>query len=568
MIVLTREYVKAGMARAVPGAFYDRDEKAWVLPDPTPRAAIVALKLFPGIEHDYPELYELRAELLRDVSPVDYSAGLAMHREFPRVEAAMAKRGYSLDEPNVEVPGLGKTYQRIDLSYADGILRMHDAFYLGWSRGLGKTLGTACLIDSLDCGATLVVAPNQAKTNTWADELAWATPWLHVLVLGNTEAQRDRTLAQAKRWYQAGVSFVLIVHYEALAVIAGKRKNSKGKSVGVLDGWKNLRITWDMKVLDEGHRIANPDALQSKAAKKVPADKSLILSGSVFQNAWEELFSPLQFLFPRRFKSRWRDFNDRFLDYVDSGYGKVCVGVKEGQEDALREELGVYMVIRDKESKAIPEVVKVPLNPGQRVAYDTLVEECLAELEDGTRVKAEVGIAMLTRLRQMATGLDIFSSDITDSSKLDAAEATIHKYLPRGDDFVVFCWYKPSAYRLAERLAAAGVESFVVTGDVPMKERTDLIHRFQKGERRVFIGTIPTMGESINLQCANHVVRIDRSYNPAANLQAVDRVDRQGQRRTVYLTDIIAEDTVDELVVLPNLANKEALRAMILGGTA
>jgi SNF2 family DNA or RNA helicase len=72
------------------------------------------------------------------------------------------------------------------------------------------------------------------------------------------------------------------------------------------------------------------------------------------------------------------------------------------------------------------------------------------------------------------------------------------------------------------------MDSWVVTGDVP--RRTAPRHpRFQAGERRVFIGTIPTLGESVNLQRANHVIRVDRSFNPALNQQAVDRVDRQGQ---------------------------------------
>ena len=61
---------------------------------------------------------------------------------------------------------------------------------------------------------------------------------------------------------------------------------------------------------------------------------------------------------------------------------------------------------------------------------------------------------------------------------------------------------------------------------------------------------------------------MDRSFNPAMNQQAVDRCDRQGQKRGVYLTDIVAENTVDDLVVLPNLANKDALRGVVFGGTS
>jgi SNF2 family DNA or RNA helicase len=196
-----------------------------------------------------------------------------------------------------------------------------------------------------------------------------------------------------------------------------------------------------------------------------------------------------------------------------------------------------------------------------------MVETLFAELPDGTRLKAGVGVALLTRLRQIATGLDSFNAaELRDSSKLDAAVATITNHWHRGDDYVVFGWYKASMVALQSRLAELGIDACLITGDVPPKDRTQIIRDFQNGKYRVLIGTIPTMGESINLQNANHVIRVDRSFNPAMNQQAVDRCDRQGQQRTVYLTDIIAENTVDDLVVMPNLANKQALRAVVFGG--
>jgi SNF2 family DNA or RNA helicase len=79
------------------------------------------------------------------------------------------------------------------------------------------------------------------------------------------------------------------------------------------------------------------------------------------------------------------------------------------------------------------------------------------------------------------------------------------------------------------------------------------------------IGSIATMGESVNLQRANRVIRIELSFNPALNQQAVDRCDRQGQERTVYCHDIVARNTVDTAVVEPTLGNKEALRAVVFG---
>lgn len=82
----------------------------------------------------------------------------------------------------------------------------------------------------------------------------------------------------------------------------------------------------------------------------------------------------------------------------------------------------------------------------------------------------------------------------------------------------------------------------------------------------MFIGTISTLGESVTLHRANNAIFLDRSWNPAANQQAEDRIYRIGQERPVTITHIVAKDTVDEENVLPALADKQALRRMILGG--
>ena len=50
--------------------------------------------------------------------------------------------------------------------------------------------------------------------------------------------------------------------------------------------------------------------------------------------------------------------------------------------------------------------------------------------------------------------------------------------------------------------------------------------------------------------------------------QARDRVYRNGQKSHVTVTHIVATDTVDETHVMPKVADKAALRRMILGGRA
>lgn len=553
-VVLTDEWTKRHSAASVPGAYFERNGvNAYVVDDPTPRAAAVILRLFPGLADEYPNLVALRDSLAQDSRPVDYATnfnrpieqtGAATH-----VQATLMSEGHDWYD-----------YQALDLGYVQKVLEQHGGAYIGWERGLGKTLAACTLIEAAAALRVLVVCPNTAKDPVWRAELERFLPYATVLVLPNEKRKRERMLAEMQRrrdWRDGHRPVILVAHYEALAIIDGPNKT----------GLKKLG-EWDLVVADEAHRIKNPKAKMTRALKRVPARMKLALSGSVIQNHPEELFSPLQWLFPENYRSQWRDWNDRYLDYVDNGYSRVCVGIKPERLEDLRRELGVFMVYRRKKDELdLPDktdqTLLVELGPRQRRAYDQLRDEAVARLDDGTVVAATDGLALLTRLRQVATGLDVVGETVTDSRKLDVAEDLI---LDNEDEaFVCFSWFRASAASLAQRLEARGIGTFLVTGDTPHKQRTEYIRRFQAGEGRVFIGTISTLGESVNLYRANNAIFIDRSWNPAANDQAADRIYRIGQDKPVTITHLVARDTVDELRVLPVLNDKEQMRRLILG---
>jgi len=554
--VLTNEYAKAHAARTIPGAMFDGEIKSWVIDDPTPRAAAIALRMFPELVIEQPWLADVRDQLAQDVRPFDNATPYGARIAAARVREVLVAADLSFYD-----------FQSIDAGYIADVLRSHGGAYIGWERGLGKTLGTCALFDALACLTALVVCPNTAKDSVWGDEIRRWLPYIEVVVMGNTAAQRDKALGKFTQLKDNGYPVVLVTHYEALAVIAGKGTRKGRGSVPLGKGW-DKHGPFDLVVADEAHRLKNPKAQMSRAIKRVPARYKLALSGSIIQNHTDELFSVLQWLYPDRYKAQWRDWNDRFLDYVDGPFGKVCIGVKLEALDKLREELGVFMVYRRKEDELdLPtrtdQTLLVELSVSQREAYNDLLATCRAELADGTSIKAADGLVMLGRLRQIATGLDLLG-DVADSTKLDLACDLIAD--AEDDAFVVFGWFKASLRALADRLAARGIDSWSVDGDVPHAKRSEYIARFQDGERRVFLGTLSTLSESVTLTRANNAILLDRSWNPSTNVQAEDRIYRIGQDKTVTITHIVAKDTVDELRVTPTLANKEALRALILGG--
>lgn len=537
------------MARAIPGAEFNGELKSWILPSDSidARAATVALKLFPELALSHPELIDAREAMIQNVRPFDNATEFNTKIKAPIVEATLETEGKKLFD-----------FQSLDLGYLEAILREHGGAYIGWERGMGKTIGACCLAEALGVQSMLAVVPNTAKKPVWLPELEkyLGNYFDEIFILPNQKKRREWIMERVKTAKDEGKAIALIVHYESLAIIGGK----SGR------GWDKYG-EWDLVVADEVHRIKNPKAKMTRALKKIPAKAKLGLSGSIIQNHAEELFSPLQWLYPERYKSKWRDWNDRYLDYVEGGYAKVFVGILPDKLDDMRRELGVIMVYRRKEDELdlperIDEDYPVELTPAQRKAYDQLVGTCVAELDSSEFVVADDGLPMLIKLRQVATGLDLVSDELKDSSKLDVATEMI---LDNEDEqFVVFSWFKAACTALQERLPDD--ESLVITGDIRQDKRDPIIEEFKSGNARVLICTISTMGESQNFQNANNAIFLDRSWNPSDNTQAEDRIYRMGQERKVTITHLIAKDTVDEHRVTPTIVNKDTLRRLILGG--
>ena len=90
--LLTNEYEKRQAARAVPGSWYERG-RGWVLEDPTPRAAAVALKLFPALVAEHPELLAIRETLAQDVRPIDMATAYNWPIPAPRIRARLEELG-------------------------------------------------------------------------------------------------------------------------------------------------------------------------------------------------------------------------------------------------------------------------------------------------------------------------------------------------------------------------------------------------------------------------------------------------------------------------------------------
>ena len=80
----------------------------------------------------------------------------------------------------------------------------------------------------------------------------------------------------------------------------------------------------------------------------------------------------------------------------------------------------------------------------------------------------------------------------------------------------------------------------------------------------LFILSLKAGGTGLTLTAANHVVHVDRWWNPAVEDQATDRAFRIGQRRAVQVRKFVCAGTVEEKVAAM-IGEKRGLAAKIVG---
>lgn len=96
-------------------------------------------------------------------------------------------------------------------------------------------------------------------------------------------------------------------------------------------------------------------------------------------------------------------------------------------------------------------------------------------------------------------------------------------------------------------------------------ERHDSVDSFQNGDAFVFLISTLAGGVGLNLTAANKVVIFDPSWNPANDLQAMDRAFRMGQKRDVNVYRMISTGTLEENMYERQLNKRSAARTLYEG---
>jgi len=124
-------------------------------------------------------------------------------------------------------------------------------------------------------------------------------------------------------------------------------------------------------------------------------------------------------------------------------------------------------------------------------------------------------------------------------SKLRALRRLIRRVR---EPVIVFTEYRDT---LASLESAVDEDVAVLHGALDRSERSEVLHRFNRGDVRVLLAT-DAAGVGLNLQQrCRLVVNLELPWNPMRLEQRIGRVDRIGQSRTVHAVNLVAGGTAE-----------------------
>src|SRR5207247_459453 len=194
--------------------------------------------------------------------------------------------------------------------------------------------------------------------------------------------------------------------------------------------------------------------------------------------------------------------------------------------------------------------------------------EQIAEAEDKQR--RGLILATMAKLKQVCNHPAHLLKDgsrlAERSGKLERLEEICAEVLEQGEKALVFTQYAEFGSMLQPYLESRLDRPVLwLHGGTSKQQRDDLVQRFQTGtEPSIFLLSLKAAGTGLTLTAANHVVHVDRWWNPAVEDQATDRAFRIGQTRNVQVRKFVCVGTIEERIAAM-IRDKRGLAARIVG---
>lgn len=334
-------------------------------------------------------------------------------------------------------------------------------------------------------------------------------------------------------------------------------------------------IDWGIVIFDEAQNIKNPNTQATRAAKALKADFKLLATGTPVENSLSEFWCLMDTAQPGLLGD-WGYFRERWIKPISSANEEEKAEVRLEVGNDLRNAAGQFMLRRTKEdeltgmpTKTIktgihkdladnmaftPELAR-NMTGGQLLGYNQIVEDYRKE-----KAKEQGGGHALTVLQQLrAVSLhprldEVFKQppnnakeaqrNLQESEKLRMLLDILSDIKNKQEKVIIFATTKKLQAVLKiclDKIYELNIH--VINGDskaIATKKdqlsRKGMITDFEAEEGfNIIIMSPVAAGVGLTVVGANHVVHLERHWNPAKEAQATDRVYRIGQKKPVFI---------------------------------
>lgn len=400
------------------------------------------------------------------------------------------------------------------------------ALVINWEMGLGKTLASILTAKNLqetkDFRRFLVVCPASLR-GSWRREISLFWPLCPLSV---------ETVFKKSDIKKIKISdSIILISYDLLSALADELPEYRP----------------DLLILDESQYIKNRKAgrtVSSLFFAKKDNVKTLCLTGTPILNSPVDLW-PVYYLNYKNSALSFYQFGKRFSNPVMFGETiSKFQGVRN--TDELKEIIAPFFLIRKKndcidlpEKLYKIEVIEPDTKEAKELAKESLeysdialsaIDRGLSDAKNGadiSRIRSKLAIL------KAAGSIEIINNIMEEKKKL-----------------IVFGWHIEALTLLQDQLSK-NYKTAKITGEVSGAKRDEVVKDFQNlddNSIQILFCQIKAAGVGLTLTASDTVLFLEKSWTPADNWQAEDRIHRIGQKQTCNIISLQISGSLDQRV--------------------
>jgi SNF2 family DNA or RNA helicase len=391
-------------------------------------------------------------------------------------------------------------------------LALRDRCFCFNEAGTGKTSSVVWAVDYLmqlgQIKRVLIICPLSIMYSAWQADIFKTAMHRTVGVAYGDAVKRAKIV-------NGSYEFV-IINYDGINTVAAEIAKAQ----------------FDLIVVDEANAYKTVTTKRWRMLAKLitPSTRLWMMTGTPASQSPLDAFGLAKLVNPTAVPKYFTAWRDKVMQqvtrfkWVPKSYAKQMVF--DALQPAIRFEKSQCLDL----PPLVYQTREIPLSPQVMKYYRELKNQLLIEAA-GEQISAVNAAAQLSKLLQISGGAiytdtrEVVEFDISPrlNALMEVLDETEHKV-------VIFVPFRHTIELVSRHLTKEGVSNEIINGDVPARERAEIIKRFQTAEHpRVLVIQPQAASHGVTLTAADTVVFWSPVMSVETYLQCVARIDRVGQ---------------------------------------